>query len=56
MAPRGRHVGSSLQIGAHCRMATVVRAWFDRQALAGAMHLVNDERLLLAQTVGRPRA
>ena len=37
-------------------LATVVRAWFDRQALAGAMHLANDEQLLLAQTVGRPRA
>lgn len=36
-------------------LATVVRAWFDREALARAMHLANDEQLLLAQTVGRPR-
>ena len=35
-------------------LATVVRAWFDRDALARAMHLSNDEQLLLAQTVGRP--
>lgn len=36
-------------------LATVVRAWFDREALARAMNLANDEQLLLAQTVGRPR-
>lgn len=36
-------------------LATVVRAWFDRDALARAMALGNDEQLLLAQTVGRPR-
>jgi hypothetical protein len=37
-------------------LATVVRAWFDRQALTQAMGLGNDEQLLLAQTVGLPRA
>lgn len=37
-------------------LATVVRAWFDRDALARAMHLANDEQLLLAQTVGWPSA
>lgn len=37
-------------------LATVVRAWFDRDALSGAMGLGNDEQLLLAQTVGVPRA
>lgn len=35
-------------------LATVVRAWFDREALARAMNLGNDEELLLAQTVGLP--
>jgi nitroreductase len=35
-------------------LATVVRAWFDREALGRAMHLSDDEQLLLAQTVGRP--
>jgi SagB-type dehydrogenase family enzyme len=42
----------------HCasvRLATVIRAWFDRHALAQAMGLGNDEQLLLAQTVGLPR-
>jgi SagB-type dehydrogenase family enzyme len=34
-------------------LATVVRAWFDRDALAAAMGLGTDEQLLLAQTVGR---
>lgn len=37
-------------------LATVVRAWFDRDALAKAMGLGNDQQLLLAQTVGRPKA
>ena len=36
-------------------LATVVRAWFDRQALADAMGLGADQQLLLAQTVGAPR-
>lgn len=36
-------------------LATVVRAWFDRQSLAQAMGLGTDEQLLLAQTVGRPK-
>lgn len=36
-------------------LATVVRAWFDRDALAQAMGLGADEQLLLAQTVGRPK-
>jgi len=33
-------------------LATVIRAWFDRQALSQAMDLGIDEQLLLAQTVG----
>ena len=33
-------------------LATVVRAWFDRSALAQAMGLSTDQQLLLAQTVG----
>ena len=37
-------------------LATVVRAWFDGTALARAMNLANDEQLLLAQTIGLPRA
>jgi len=36
-------------------LATVIRAWFDRHALAQAMGLGTDQQLLLAQTVGRPR-
>lgn len=35
-------------------LPTVIRAWFDRAALAQAMGLHNDQQLLLAQTVGRP--
>jgi SagB-type dehydrogenase family enzyme len=37
-------------------LATVVRAWFDREALAKAMGLGNDQQLLLAQTVGHTKA
>ncbi len=36
-------------------LATVIRAWFDREALTRAMGLDNDQQVLLAQTVGRPR-
>lgn len=37
-------------------LATVVRAWFDRQALGAAMGLGPDQQILLTQTVGRPSA
>jgi hypothetical protein len=33
-------------------LATVIRAWFDRHALAQAMGLQADQQLLLSQTVG----
>jgi SagB-type dehydrogenase family enzyme len=35
-------------------LATVLRAWIDRHALAQAMGLSNDEQVLVAQTVGLP--
>ncbi len=34
-------------------LATVIRAWFDRDALARAMGLQADHQLLLSQTVGQ---
>jgi SagB-type dehydrogenase family enzyme len=37
-------------------LATVIRAWLDRDALALAMGLSNDQQVLLSQTVGRPRS
>lgn len=37
-------------------LATVVRAWFDRQALGLAMGLTPDQQILLTQTVGWPQA
>lgn len=40
---------------ASAALATVVRAWFDRHALAQAMGLGTDQQLLLAQTVGRTK-
>jgi len=36
-------------------LATVIRAWFDRAALAQAMGLDADKQVLLAQTVGMPK-
>jgi len=36
-------------------LATVIRAWLDRHALAQAMGLSNDHQVLLSQTVGRPK-
>ena len=35
-------------------LGTVVRAWFDRDALTKAMGLTNDQQILLTQTVGYP--
>jgi nitroreductase len=37
-------------------LATVVRAWFDRQALTQAMGLGTDHQILLTQTVGYPQS
>lgn len=36
-------------------LATVIRAWLDRDALAAAMGLNNDQQVLLSQTVGQPK-
>lgn len=36
-------------------LATVIRAWIDRNAVAGALGLGHDEHVVLSQTVGYPR-
>jgi len=36
-------------------LATVIRAWLDRDALARAMGLNNEQQVLLSQTVGWPK-
>ena len=36
-------------------LATVVRAWIDRRAVAAALGLAPEQRVILAQTVGYPR-
>lgn len=36
-------------------LATVIRAWIDRDALAGALGLDSDRQVLLSQTVGMPK-
>lgn len=35
-------------------LATVIRAWIDRQAIADALGLTHDQHVLLSQTVGYP--
>jgi len=35
-------------------LATVLRAWIDREALANALGLTHDQQILLSQTVGYP--
>jgi hypothetical protein len=37
-------------------LATVIRAWFDREALAQAMGLDRQQQVLLSQTIGWPKA
>jgi len=37
-------------------LATVIRAWIDRQAIADALGLPHDHQVLLSQTVGLPGA
>lgn len=41
---------------ASARLATVIRAWIDREAIASALGLPHDQQVLLSQTVGRPAA
>jgi SagB-type dehydrogenase family enzyme len=36
-------------------LATVIRAWIDRSAIADALGLSHDEQVLLSQTVGYPK-
>ena len=37
-------------------LATVIRAWIDREAIANALGLTHDQEVLLSQTVGYPKA
>lgn len=37
-------------------LATVIRAWIDRSAIADALGLTHDQQVLLAQTVGYPKS
>ena len=37
-------------------LATVIRAWIDREAIAGALGLTHDQQVLLSQTIGFPKA
>jgi nitroreductase len=35
-------------------LASVIRAWIDRQAIADALGLPHEHQVLLSQTVGHP--
>lgn len=37
-------------------LATVIRAWIDRDAIANALGLTHDQQVLLSQTVGYPKS
>lgn len=37
-------------------LATVIRAWIDRAAIADALGLTHDQQVLLSQTVAHPRS
>jgi SagB-type dehydrogenase family enzyme len=36
-------------------LATVIRAWIDREAIADALGLTHDQHVLLSQTIGYPK-
>lgn len=50
----GAMVQSVYLYAASAGLATVVRALVDREALAAAMHLRPDQRIIICQTVGMP--
>ena len=62
---RQRESYSSVAAGAICQnvylyaasngLATVIRAWIDREAIAEALGLTHDQQVLLSQTVGYPK-
>lgn len=66
MVPAGqRELYSSAAAGAICQnvylyaaahgLATVIRAWIDRDAIAEALGLTHDQPVLFSQTVGYPK-
>jgi hypothetical protein len=42
--------------GTTAGLATVIRSWIDRGAIAEALGLPHEHQVLLSQTVGRPKA
>lgn len=65
MVPAGQRTAySSAAAGAICQnvylyaaangLATVIRAWIDREAIAEALGLTHDQQVLFSQTVGYP--
>ena len=50
-----RDCAERLSIPASTDLATVIRAWIDRAAIADALGLTHDQQVLLSQTVGYPK-
>jgi SagB-type dehydrogenase family enzyme len=65
MSSDSAHEFSAVAAGAICEnvylycasagLATVVRGWFDRKSLGKALKLTDEERVIVAQTVGYPK-
>jgi len=49
-------IAQNVYLFAACNgLATVIRAWIDRAAIADALGLTHDQQVLLSQTVGYPK-
>jgi len=49
-------IAQNVYLFAACNdLATVIRAWIDRAAIADALALTHDQQVLLSQTVGYPK-
>jgi nitroreductase len=51
----GAIVQNTYLFAANAGLATVIRAWIDREAIAKALGLTHDQHVLLSQTVGFPK-
>lgn len=55
-ARRAGAIGQNVYLYAAANgLATALRAWIDREAIADALGLTHDDDVLLSQTVGYPR-
>jgi len=55
MVRRRRDCAKCYLFAASNGLATVLRAWIDRSAIADALGLTHDQQVLVSQTVGYPK-